>query len=91
MFNPGRALPFFHIILSCPILIPMPHATTKFKNHNSFQIIISGTADSNLVIQVRTTRVDDVNATGFTALAVKEGDAETIQVNLLSTGNKLRK
>jgi hypothetical protein len=49
-----------------------------------------GTSNSKLVIQVRMTRVDDVNATGFTALAVREGNAETVQVNLLSPGNKLR-
>jgi hypothetical protein len=47
---------------------------------------IAGMNESNLVVQVRTTRVGDVNATGFTGIAVKEGNTETIQVNLLSTG-----
>ena len=45
-----------------------------------------GTNDSSLVIQVRTTIVGDANATGFTGVAIKEGNGETIQVNLNSTG-----
>ena len=45
-----------------------------------------GTNDSSLVIQVRTTIVGDANATGFTGIAVKEGNGEMIQVNLNSTG-----
>ena len=54
----------------------------------TFSFLVIGTVNSNLSIQVRTTRVGNVNATGFTALAVQEGNAETIQVNLLSTGNE---
>ena len=50
-------------------------------------LFLTDTTNSSLLIQVRTTRVGNVNATGFTALAVKEGNAKTIQVNLLSTGN----
>ena len=38
------------------------------------------------MIQVRTTRVGDVNATGFTGIAVKEGNTEIVQVNLRSGG-----
>lgn len=38
------------------------------------------------MVQVRTTRVGDVNATGFTAIAIKEGYSETIQVNLNASG-----
>jgi hypothetical protein len=38
------------------------------------------------VVQVRTTRVGDVNATGFTGIAVKEGNTEVVQVNLRSGG-----
>ena len=49
---------------------------------------MSGVNESSLVIQVRTTRVgDSINATGFTAIAVKEGNTEVIQVNLKKTGN----
>ena len=38
------------------------------------------------MVQVRTTRVGDVNATGFTGIAVKEGNTEVVQVNLRSGG-----
>ena len=48
--------------------------------------ILSGMNESKLEVQVRTTRVGDVNATGFTALAMKEGNAEVVQMNLNSTG-----
>ncbi len=43
-------------------------------------------SESKLDIQVRTTRVGDVNATGFTAIAMKEGNTEVVQVNLNSAG-----
>ena len=39
------------------------------------------------MVQVRTTKVGDVNATGFTGIAIKEGDTETIQVNLQPGGS----
>lgn len=39
------------------------------------------------MVQVRTSRVNFVvNATGFTAIAIKEGETETIQVNLNVSG-----
>jgi hypothetical protein len=46
-----------------------------------------GTNKSSLVIQVRTTKVGDTNATGFTGIAVQEGNSEVVQVNLRSAGN----
>lgn len=52
-----------------------------------FYIFISGQNESKFVVQVRTTRVGSVNATGFTAIALKEGDTEVIQVNLNPGGN----
>lgn len=45
-----------------------------------------GNNESTLVVQVRTTRVGNANATGFTGIAVKEGNAEVIQVNLKPKG-----
>ncbi|XP_046852402.1 uncharacterized protein LOC124445696 isoform X2 [Xenia sp. Carnegie-2017] len=48
---------------------------------------IPGNNKSSLVVQVRTSRVNFVlNATGFTAIAIKEGETETIQVNLNVSG-----
>ena len=39
------------------------------------------------MVQVRTTKVGNVNATGFTGIAIKEGEAEVVQVNLMPGGN----
>ncbi|XP_028416182.1 uncharacterized protein LOC114539806 [Dendronephthya gigantea] len=47
---------------------------------------IPGTSGSSLVVQVRTTRVEDINATVFTGVAIKEGNSEVVQVNLVKTG-----
>ena len=52
-----------------------------------FKAEIPGMNESKLIVQVRTTRVGDVNATGFTGIAVQEGNSEVIQVNLQSSGD----
>ncbi|XP_046854018.1 mucin-like protein [Xenia sp. Carnegie-2017] len=46
---------------------------------------IPGNDASSLEVQVRTTRVGNANATGFTAFAIKEGNSQVIQVNLNTT------
>jgi hypothetical protein len=51
------------------------------------RLLFLGTNKSSLVIQVRTTKVSDTNATGFTGIAVQEGNSEVVQVNLRSAGN----
>ena len=53
----------------------------------SFLFAPAGNNESSLVVQVRTTKVGNVNATGFTGIAIKEGNAEVVQVNLMPGGN----
>ena len=48
----------------------------------------TGNNASSLEVQVRTTKVGDANATGFTAFAIKEGNSQVIQVNLNATTSK---
>lgn len=49
----------------------------------------TGTNESSFVVQVRTTRVGSVNATGFTGIAVKEGNSEAVQINLKQEGMRM--
>jgi hypothetical protein len=57
-----------------------------FLSNNGSFVLAPGDNESSLVVQVRTTRVGNVNATGFTGIAIKEGNAEVIQVNLMPGG-----
>ena len=57
--------------------------TLKKYSHNA---IFPGTNDSKLIVQVRTTIVGSINATGFTGIAVQEGNSEVVQLNLESSG-----
>ena len=64
---------------------------TFFKAPDNHVVIVSqtffeGTSESSLRIQVRTTRVGDVNATGFTAVVVQEGNGDIVQANFRSPG-----